>query len=305
MKLFRMRVFVTACLASLALVSAGAAFSQQLEPRAYAPAPINLNVTGVAALHSSGDIAVDPSVPITNAQARVVLAAPYYARSFALLDRQAGISLVLPFADLNGNGEIQEETRAVSIAGAGDPILRFAVNLLGSPAQTHQEFASRSRETIVGASLSIVAPLGEYDETKLINLGANRWAFKPELGLSHPIGNWDLEVYAGAWLFGDNDNFYGGQLREQEPLLSTQTHLVYTFRPGMWSSLDFTYYTGGTTTVDGNRKDDRSDNSRAGLTLALPVARQHSLKLSWSRGVSVRIGQNFTMLGASWSYAWY
>ena len=306
MKSFRMRTLgAPLIVATYLLANSGAVFAQQLEPRAYAPTPVNLNITGVATVYSSGDVAIDPSVPITDAEARVILAAPYYARSFALFDRQAAISLVLPIADFEGNGDVQEETRQVSLTGQGDPVVRFAVNLLGSPAQTPQEFATRKRDTILGASLSVVTPLGEYDGTKLVNLGANRWAYKPELGLSQPIGNWDLEVYAGAWFFSDNDDFYGGHLREQESLLSTQAHAVYTFRPGMWTSLDFTYYTGGTTTVDGVRKDDRSDNSRAGLTLAVPVAKHHALKFSWSRGVSVRIGQNFTMLGASWSYVWF
>lgn len=300
----RMGVFIYLA-GALALTSTGATFAQQLEPRAYAPMPIDLNVTGIATAYSSGDVALDPSVPITDARARVVLAAPYYVRSFALLDRQAAISLIMPFAELSGNGEVQGAEREVDISGPGDPILRFAVNLLGSPAQTAQEFATRKRETILGASLSVVAPLGDYDGTKLVNLGTNRWAFKPELGLSHPIGNWDLELYAGAWVFDENDDFYGGQLRKQEPLYSTQTHVVYTFQPGMWASLDFTYYAGGATTVDGDRKDDRNNNSRAGLTLALPVAKHHALKLSCSRGVSVRIGQDFTMLGASWSYVWF
>ncbi len=306
MKRGRMNMLVAPCIAAaLTIASTGTTFAQQLEPRAYSPMPIDLNVAGVATAYSSGDVAIDPSVPITDAEARVILAAPFYARSFALLNRQATISLVTPFADFEGNGEMQGELRDRNMSGAGDPILRFAVNLLGSPAQTAQEFATRKRETILGASLSVVAPLGDYDGTKLVNLGTNRWAFKPELGLSQPIGNWDLELYAGAWLFDDNDDFYGGRLREQEPLYSTQTHVVYTFQPGMWASFDFTYYAGGTTTVDGTRKDDRSDNSRAGLTLAIPIAKRHALKLSWSRGVSVRIGQDFTVLGASWSYAWF
>jgi hypothetical protein len=289
----------------LVFASARPVFAQQLEPRAYAPAPVGVNVVGVAAGYSSGDVALDPSVPISNAQARVDLFAPYYARSFGLFDRQAGISLVLPFANFEGDGDVQGETRHIRLTGAGDPVLRFSINLLGSPALTPKQFATRTRETVLGASLSVMAPLGQYDSTKLVNLGTNRWAFKPELGLSQPLGNWDLEVYAGVWLFTDNNNFYGGQVRKQDPLVSTQTHAVYTFQPGLWASLDYTYYVGGATTVGGQPKNDRNDNSRAGLTLALPVAKQQSLKLTWSRGVSVRIGQNFTALGASWSYAWF
>lgn len=235
----------------------------------------------------------------------MILVAPYFGRSFALFDKHASVSLVIPVANLDGTGKRSGELQHVDITGVGDPVFRFAVNLFGSPALTAQEFAARKRETILGASLTAVAPWGEYHSEKLVNLGANRWAVKPELGLSHPLGNWDLELYAGAWLFEDNDDFYGGHLREQEPLYSTQAHLVYRMKPGMWASFDYTYYEGGTTTVDGARKNDRVDNSRAGLTFSLPVARDQALKLSWSRGVSVRIGKDFTMLGASWSYVWF
>ena len=305
MHLHRLGIFFTRITGVLVLMNTGAAFAQQLEPRAYAASPIDINITGIASTYSSGDVAIDPTVPITDAEADVVLIAPYYARSFAVFDRQASVSLVFPMANIDGTGVFKGEDDEVDIIGLGDPILRVAVNLLGSPALKIKEFAVRERETILGASISIVAPWGDYDGSKLVNLGANRWAFKPELGLSHPIGKWDLELYAGAWLFEDNDNFYGGHTREMEPLYSTQTHVVYRFKPGMWASFDFTYFTGGTTIVDGTRKNDRRDNSRAGLTLSLPVAKQHAIKLSWSRGVTVRVGNDFDMVGASWSYAWF
>lgn len=298
--------FVGLCVAgSLAGTLCEQAAAQQLEPRAYAPSPVGLNLAGIAAGHSSGDVVLDPSIPIEGAQASVTLAVPFYARSFDLLGRQAGVSVAFPFADFKANGEVQGEARSVRRTGPGDPVLRFAVNLLGSPALTPQQFASRSRETIVGASLSVVAPLGEYDSRYLLNLGTNRWAFKPELAVSQPVGNWDLELYSGVWLFTDNEDFYGGQVREQAPMLSTQAHAVYNVRPGLWASLDLTYYAGGETTVGGRTKQDRSENTRAGLTVAVPVTRHQSLKLAWSRGVSVRIGQNFTTFGATWAYAWF
>jgi hypothetical protein len=292
------------CLA-LAMTLASAAQAQQLEPRAYAPAPVGLNVAGIAYGELNGEVLLDPSVPVENVEARIRVTAPYYAHSFELYGQQAGVSVMLPFADLSATGDVQGEGRSIARGGAGDPALRFALNLIGSPALSPKEFATRTRETIVGTSLTVVAPFGQYDPSRLINLGANRWAFKPELGLSQPLGDWDLELYAGVWVFTDNDNFYGGQRRQQAPLVTTQGHVVYTFLPNAWVSLDYTYYTGGATTVGGQAKDDRNDNSRTGVTFALPVAKQQSLKLSWSRGVSVRVGQNFDTIGLSWSYAWF
>ena len=65
--------------------------------------------------------------------------------------------------------------------------MRFAVNLYGAPAMDLEEFASYRRKTNVGASLVIVAPLGQYDPARFVNIGTNRWAAKPEVGLSRPF----------------------------------------------------------------------------------------------------------------------
>lgn len=280
--------------------------AQQLEPRAYAPAPVDMNLAGIAALLSSGDVALDPAVPIENMHARLRIAAPFYVRTFELLGRQASATITVPVADADATGDVIGQGRSIDRTGLGDPMFRFAVNLIGLPALKPQEFfATRKRETTLGMSLAVIAPYGQYDPNKLINLGANRWAFKPELGLSQPLGNWDLEIYAGVWLFTANDDFYGGKVRRQDPLTTTQAHVVYTFLPNLWLSLDLTYYTGGVSTVDGQTKNDRQDNTRIGATLSLPVARQQSFKLSWSKGASVRVGQDFDTIGASWQYFWF
>jgi hypothetical protein len=159
--------------------------------------------------------------------------------------------------------------------------------------------------TTLGTSLTVVAPLGQYDPAKLINLGTNRWAFKPEVGFSYPLGRWDLEVYTGVWMFTANDNFYGGQVRRQDPMVSTQAHVVYSFRTHLWVALDYTYYSGGSTTVNGQQKDDRQDNSRTGVTIAVPVTSQQSVKLTWARGVTTRIGSDFDTYGVAWQMVWF
>jgi hypothetical protein len=150
-----------------------------------------------------------------------------------------------------------------------------------------------------------VAPVGEYNPQKLINIGTNRWAFKPELGIAHPIGRWFLEGYAGVWLFTDNDNFFGGQHREQDPLASFQAHVSYTFRPRLWVAFDATHYSGGRTTLNGVPSDNRQANLRVGLTLSVPAGARQSVKLSWSEGAATRIGGDFTSIGIAWQYAWF
>jgi hypothetical protein len=202
-------------------------------------------------------------------------------------------------------GDVQDVGHTADRSGFGDPALRLAVNLMGGPALTPLEFARHEPETTLGASLVVTAPFGQYDPSKLINIGTNRWSFKPELGISQPIGDWALEFYAGVWLFEDNDNYFGGQVRKQDPLASFQTHIVYNVRPRLWAAFDFTYYAGGKTTVNGKPQNDRQENTRGGLTVSVPMTLHQSLKLTYARGVSTRIGSEFETIGIAWQWLWF
>jgi len=287
------------------ILGAGQASAQQLEPRAYSPSPVGVNFLGLGYLYSSGGVVLDASLPITNVHARVDMMAPYYGRTFGLFGREANVTLSTPYAWATAHGDVQEVSHSVNRSGLADPQLRFAVNLIGGPALTPEEFFKRPPETTLGTSLTVVAPFGQYDSSKLINLGTNRWAFKPELGFSQPIGNWAVEFYAGVWLFTANDNFFGGQVKRQDPLASYQTHVVYSVRQRLWAAFDFTYYSGGESTIDGQRQNDRQDNTRGGLTLSFPVAKSQSLKLTYAKGVSTRVGSSFQTIGMGWQLLWF
>jgi hypothetical protein len=299
-------VLISSCLAlTMIFAGAGTAQAQQLEPRAYSPSPVGANFLGLGYLYSSGGAVLDPSSPIRNVYARVYSVVPYYGRTFGLFGRQASVTATTPYAWGNVHGDVQEVSRSVDRSGFADPLLRFAVNLMGGPALRPLEFFRHKPETTLGASLTVIAPFGQYDPSKLINLGTNRWAFKPELGLSQPVGNWVFEFYAGVWLFTTNDNYFGGQVRRQDPLASFQTHIVYNVRSRLWAAFDFTYYAGGSTTVNGQPQNDRQGNTRGGFTLSVPVTLQQSLKLTWARGVSTRIGSEFETIGVAWQWLWF
>jgi hypothetical protein len=279
--------------------------AQDLEPRAYSPNPTGANFVLVGYGRSTGDVVFDPSVPITNVSAHVNQGALFYGRTFGLFGRAASAAVQLPYVWGTVEGDVGEDRRSVYRSGLADLRLRLTANLVGGPALAPREFAARAPRTTLGASLVVVAPTGQYDPAKLINVGTNRWAVKPELGLSHPAGRWFLELYGGAWVFGDNHDFYGGSLREQDPLLALQGHVSYVFRPRLWLAGDATFYTGGTTTVDGVRKADLQRNSRFGVTLAVPVKRRSSLKLSWARGLTTRVGGDFDTLAVGYQFLWF
>lgn len=296
---------IRACIALLALgPAASPAAAQELEPRVYSPSPIGTNFAVAGLAYQRGEVLPDPTIPVTDIEAAGTTSTLAYLRTFGLLGRSASFSLGVPYVWLDASGNVGEQRRAVSRVGFGDPRLRMSVGLAGAPALTPAEFARREPGAMAGASLTVVPPLGEYDGSQLVNLGSNRWSFKPEIGASLPWGNAFAEAVAGVWLFTDNDDFFGGQRREQDPLWSFQLHAGYSFRPGLWLAADATYFTGGRSTVDGVRKRDMQSNSRYGLTLAYPLSASVSLKLAWATGLTTRIGGDFDTYAAYLQYRW-
>jgi len=295
--------FPAAALAVWAVAAGGGA--QELEPRAYAPNPTGANFVLAVYGHTSGSVVFDPSVPITNVDARVNTGALFYGRTFSLLGRSASAAVQVPYVWGTIDGDVFEARRSVYRSGLADLRMRLTTNLIGGPALSAQEFAARRPRTTLGASLVVMAPTGQYDPSKLVNVGTHRWAFKPEVGVSHPAGRWFVELYAGTWLFTVNDDFFGGSRREQSPLLAVQGHFSYTFRPRLWLAGDATFYTGGRTTVDGVEKADLQRNTRLGLTLAIPVTRRSGLKASWSRGVVTRVGGDFQTFAVGYQILWF
>jgi hypothetical protein len=180
------------------------------------------------------------------------------------------------------------------------------VNLRGNDAMHLGEFVKAPKKVIVGTSLAVQAPSGQYDGAKLINLGTNRWAFKPELGVAVPKGRWDIDAYAAVLLFTANkDYFPGGRQRTQDPIVAVQGHVSYTFKPRLWLAVDGTWYSGGSAQVAGGEPTTAVSNSRLGATLSLPASRQQSLKISYSNGVSVRTGTDFSTLAVGWQWLWF
>ena len=286
-------------------LAAARASAQDLEPRAYSPNPVGANFAIVSGSNSSGAVVLDPSLPLRDVDASINSVTLSYNRTLGFLGRSASVALGMPYSWGPIKGEVAEEFRSIRRSGLGDFRLRLAVNLLGGPALTRPEFAKRRPTTALGMSLVVTAPTGQYDPAKLINIGTNRWAFKPELGLSCPAGKWAFEAYAGVWLFTANQDFLGGSLREQDPIIALQAHVAYTFKPRLWVAGDATFYTGGRTSVDGVANADLQRNSRVGLTLAVPIGRHDSVKASWAAGATTRTGGSFTTFTLAWQYLWF
>jgi len=295
----------TAGVVALLFWTAAPADAQQLDPGAYTPAPVGLNVLVLSNTVMGGDLAFDPTGPIEDAQATINTAAIAYIRSLGIMGRAANVAVALPYTLGHVEGLYLKQFAKVHRSGLSDPQVRVSINLVGAPALTPKEFATFQRRTIVGFSLTTVVPLGQYSSNKLINIGVNRWAFKPEVGLSETLGQWRVELFAGVWLFTDNHKFLGTLTRSQAPILSTQFHFTRMFRRGLWAAFNANFYTGGRTSIDGVENFDLQRNSRVGATVALPLGRAQSLKIAYSRGAYTTIGADFNALGISYQYVWF
>jgi len=282
--------------------------AQDLEPRAYIRIPINANVILPGFNHSQGQVLTDPSVPLEDFKARVETFTIGYAHTFSLFGLTAQAFAVLPLCYAHASALAFGQFQSVDRTGMADTRARLSVLLLGGRAETLGEFVKqKKRQTILGTSLTIQLPTGQYFPEKLVNLGSGRWAFKPEIALSQPLSQrWLLDLYTAVWFFTDNHSYFtGNALRSQDAVGSVQTHVSYNISPFAWAAFNATYYAGGTSTVNGVPNDDRVSNFRLGTTLVLPTGKRSGLKIAFSKGAIVVRGSNFAAVSVGWSYSWF
>ena len=227
-----------------------------------------------------------------------------YGHVFELWGQSAKINIIAPYSWLGGNADFAGRPIQRTVNGLLDTNIRASVNFYGAPAMDLKEFRNYEQDLIIGGTLSVLAPTGQYNLSRLANLGNNRWSVRPEFGASQALGPVTLELSAGPTFFTDNNNFLNGHTRSQDPILSGQTHAIYDFGFGIWGSVDAQYSIGGSTAVDGQSKHDLQRNWRLGGTLALPLGLNYSLKFFASTGVSARTNNNFDLVGILLQYRW-
>jgi len=289
----------------LIAVLANTAAAQEMEPRTYSPAPSGTQFVLLSYGHQSGDVLLDSSLPLKDVTVKLNVASFGYGRTFNFAGRQANVAVLVPYIWGTAQGTIFEDQINVRRSGGGDLRVRFSTLLKGGEALAPKEFAQRKPTTIIGASVSIVVPTGQYDPARLVNPGSNRWAFKPEIGISKPNGRWTFEGMGGIWLFTTNKSFLGNSRRSQKPMASFQGSVIYTLRPRMWISGNATFYRGGSTVLNDTANEDLQRNARIGATFSYPLNRHQSFKVAWAKGVTTRIGGNLNTIVVGWQYTWF
>ena len=277
--------------------------AQDLEPKAYSASPVGAAFLVAGLARSTGSVLTDPTLPVKDIEAGINGVPIAVGYTFGLFGKLGLVTAALPYSWGEITGVVGEESRAVTRSGLADSRAKLSVNLVGNPAMGLIEFVKAPRRTIVGTSLTMIAPTGQYSGARLINLGTNRWAFKPEVGVAVPKGPWDFDAYLGVWLFTNNADFYPGRrMRSQDRVVALQGHTSYTFRPRLWAAVDATWYQGGGASVDAEEPSADMNNARLGATVSFPMGRQQSLKFAYSTGLAVRTGTNFRTLSVGWQF---
>jgi hypothetical protein len=286
--------------------------AQDLAPRAYVITPLHSNAIVLTYSFYDGSINFNGALPVSDAKGRYSVPIVSYYHSFGLFGRSANIVAALPYGIGTFQGTVAGAGRSLYRSGLVDSVYRFSVNLKGGPAMAPQEFAKWHQKVLLGAGLKVIAPTGQYDPTKLINWGTNRWSFKPEFGYSQRWGKWVVDGYVGAWFFTTNHDFWsrnvyypGTRSQSQKPIAAFEGHLSYDFKPRLWVSFDGNFWLGGNTSVNSIENPlSKQENSRLGGTAAVPITKHQSLKFGYSNGTYIRFGGNYQNVSVAWQYSW-
>jgi hypothetical protein len=277
---------------------------QELEPRALTNVPLGMNFVLLGYSYSRGDLLLDPAIPIEDLDGTIHTIVGAYLRSIKIFGLAGKVDVVLPWASGDWTGKLAGIDSFRSVSGTGDARIRLSVNFVGAPPLIKQKFRDYKPSKISGASLQIFAPTGQYDPDRLINLGSNRWVFKPQWGFARYLRNWIIETYLSAYFFTTNSDFYGGQELKQKPLGAIKLHGIRSFPKGWWIALDAGYGLGGATYLNGEKKDTRISTFRFGMTFAVPFGQHHVLRLTGVTGVRLERGSDFDAVALTYQYRW-
>jgi hypothetical protein len=293
---------------AIATCSLRVGMAQDLAPRAYVITPLHSNALTVANSFFNGDVLFNGVAPITGATGTYNVQVATYYHAFDFFGRSANVAATLPYGVGNFQGDVAGVREQVYRSGLLDFGTRVSVNLKGGPAMSIQQMRKWKQKTLLGVSLRVVAPTGQYDPNKLVNWGANRWAFKPEFGYSERWNNWLLDGYAGAWFFTTNPEYYSRPApapQTQNPIGSFEGHLSYDVKPRLWVSLDGNLWFGGVVSVNGVQNTaTRQLGSHIGATASIPITKHQSLKFGYNNADYSQFGGAYQNVSVAWQYSW-
>jgi len=261
--------------------------------RAYGNAPVGLNVLQLVYVHAKAT-----GTRTINTDAGAL----YYYHYLNFFGKMALIGGLVPYADASVS--IPSAKLHFANRGMGDPTLVLGMDFWGAPALSRSEFRHFRQNTIVGGSLQISMPLGQYDAGSTLNIGSNRWQFRPEFALSQALGDVVFDFFGNYRFFSNNKNFHAGLIKEQEGVWGIENHLSYTVKRGVWVSADYFRTWGGETVISGHRQHNRIRDSMIGATLKFVLSPHLSMQGKYRHVVTAQSGSKTRSFNFKVQYLW-
>jgi len=293
------------CIALAILRCPEQVYAQFAEAHHYDNAPVGVNQLELAYAYAHSNASLDTSLVVAGAKFNLNQGTITYTRYFDFIHHTVWAEASIPIADLGGS--VSGTSIHGSATGTGDSSYAVTALLKGGPALSVAQFADYQPTTTVGISLTMTAPTGQYNSNKLLNLGSDRWSFKPELAISHPFGpdqKWQCDLYAHAYFFTDNTSYHGTEILRQEPLPGLEGHISYFVINNVWVSIDTLYSFRGATFVDGVNQNDAQKNFTLGSEVNISLDPRNSLVFQFARVLVHENGPRLTGFAVKYNYSW-
>lgn len=279
--------------------------AQFTDPRNYENFPVGVNQLELAYSYSHANSSIDPAIVIAGAKLNLNQTSIGYTRYFSFFHRMAWVEPSVPIAVLNGS--ISGTNVSGSVTGTGDSSYEFATLLKGGAALSVEEFTNYKPTTTVGVSVAVTAPTGLYDSDRVLNLGSDRWSFKPEVAVSYPFGpqqKWAVDGYANSYFYTANTSYRGVEILRQEPLPGFEGHISYSFLDSVLVSLDARCSFRGVTSVNGVNQNDSQSNFILGSEVIIDLNARNSLSVTLAKAVVHQNGPAVTGISVKYDFLW-
>jgi hypothetical protein len=280
-------------------------YAQFSDPRTYVNSPVGINQLELGYAYAHSNASIDTSIVVAGANFNLNQGIIDYTRYFGFLHRLAWAEAAVPIAGLSGS--IADANISGSITGTGDSSYAAAILLKGGPALSVSQFADYKPTTTLGLSFTFTAPTGLYNSSKLLNLGSDRWSFKPGFALSQPFGpaqKWEFDAYANAYFYTDNTSYRGVEVLHQQALPGIEGHISYSFNDSVWASLDTRYSFRGNTYVNSVNQNSSQQNFILGSEVNVSLNARNSLVFQLGKALVHQNGPSITAFAVKYDYTW-
>ena len=256
----------------------GFTLAQGEGPRVYPPAPVGTSALSATWMGLESNMNFAGNILIPEADISSTIFALNYNRYFAIGDRLAELWAT----GIGGNIDGTLDTTAVGsqsfkVSGIADPYFALRIGLKGAPALDPLTFSKTPLGFQIYALAGVSIPLGDYKQSRPLNLGTNRWSLRLGLPMVMPVGEAGsstmLEIHPNVYFYTNNDEPYRADTRSQSALYVVESHLTHNFTPKFWAGVDLRYQYGGETTTDHVKDDNKVNRWGGGLSAGYTFAR--------------------------------